>query len=226
MDNVTMQNNNTSDILKSLEELYLAKEYGAARKLLLESRDKLEPDLFHYNIGTIDAKNGEWGISRFHLEKALKSGFFDLRADHNLEYVKGKLQLQGLSSSVKLQDRLLDKAMSVNPALFHTTSLILILLLLLFIKRKIIKRAFVIILWLTISIVPVVAERLFLANISSAIVLQAAPRYEGPSAIFDKLSKISVGSKIIIREHDETWALVLAPYGLVGWVKREQLGVY
>ena len=221
-----MQNNNTTDLLKSLEELYLAKDYGAARKELLESRELFSPGIFHYNLGTIDAKKGNFAAGRFHLEKALKGDFHDVRVVNNLEQVKEKLHLQGLSQSTNYYDQILDQATSWNSLLPYSATLLLLIILLLLIRKKVIQHIAVILILGLVAVTPVVLEKYLVERVTSAIVLQPAPRYEGPSAIFDKLSTISVGSKIIIREHDEKWVLVLAPQSLVGWVKREKLGTY
>jgi hypothetical protein len=64
------------------------------------------------------------------------------------------------------------------------------------------------------------------SHLHLAIAFKDIPLQEGPSKIFAEKGKVKAGSKIIIGDFKDGWFFVKHPESLVGWVTREQLGLY
>jgi hypothetical protein len=64
------------------------------------------------------------------------------------------------------------------------------------------------------------------SHLHPAIAFKDIPLQEGPSKIFAEKGKVKAGSKIIVGDFKDGWFFVKHPESLVGWVTREQLGLY
>jgi len=107
------------------EELYLKKDYKGAISYLLQNKQQLNSGIFHYNLGTVYSKIGEYPAARFHLEKSIKEGYINSSSLNNLTYVKSQLQVDDISTSTNLPDELMNTALSIPPAAYMSLSLIL-----------------------------------------------------------------------------------------------------
>ena len=218
----------------SLEALYLEGDYHLVRRKLIQSKEKFDPGVFHYNLGTVLAKEGRLSASRYNLEKALHKGFIDSRVVGNLRAVKSVLMAKDLESSeAAWSDRTLNFALNVPQPLFLTSTLLLLLGALLLIHFKKVGKVMgkggrpVLIGGLfTLALVPFLVSQLYLKNIDYAINLEETILREGPSEIYPEIMALDAGSKFIIGDENNGWAFIESPNFLSGWVRRDKLAVY
>ena len=85
--------------LKSLEDLYLKKEYKQVRDKLLSLKGELDEGVFHYNLGTVYGKLGDYAAGRYNMELALKKGFHHTKVYKNLNYFRNQIPVLDIDSS-------------------------------------------------------------------------------------------------------------------------------
>lgn len=221
-----MENTSTVDLLKSLEAHYLKNEFQETQNLLLKAKDNYPRSLFHYNLGTVQAKAGEMGAARYNVEKSLKLGFYNSKSLNNLNYIKNTLSLNDLSTSTSYFDRGIDYLLLIPGDFYLTASLILVLMFTVAANffRKI--KIWVSVLVLLIALLPIGVNHFLLKRIHHAIVLKDIPVYEGPSKIYEKTYELPEGSKIIIGDKKKDWFFIKYPISLSGWVERDNLGIF
>lgn len=210
----------------TFEELYLKKDFRGAANYLLQNKQQLSSGIFHYNLGTVYSKMGDYPAARFHLEKAIKEGYINSSSLNNLTYIKTQLQVDDLSTSSLLPDQLMDTALAIPSSVYLSFSLLLLLLGLGLVKSKKIVRKMTMIIFAILIVLPVVFSQLYLEKINYAIAFKDVSLFEGPSKIFSEKGKVRAGSKIILGEFKEGWFYVKFPISLAGWISKDQLGIY
>ncbi|MBC7540593.1 MAG: hypothetical protein H7281_17345 [Bacteriovorax sp.] len=210
----------------AFDELYLKKDYKGAANYLLQNKQQLNSGIFHYNLGTVYSKMGDFPAARFHLEKAIKEGYINSSSLNNLTYVKAQLQVDDITSSTELPDQLMNTALTIPPAAYFSISLILLLLGISLLKSKKLIKKTSIVFFIVLIVAPVLFSQRYLDKINYAVAFKDVPIYEGPSKIFTEKGKVRAGSKIILGEYKEGWFYIKFPISLAGWISKDQLGLY
>ena len=221
-----MEDTSTTLTLKSLESLYLEGKYDEAKSLLLENKTIFTEGAFHYNLGTILGKQELLAASRYHLEKAIKKGYYDSKVQHNLNVVKGHLPADELLKADSIYDLAATKILEAPVSLYLAITLTLISALLLMIRLKLITRLRTIIMATVFSFCPILISYLWLEQISFAITLKDTPLYEGPSKIYSQITTLPAGAKFIVGEANNGWFYIQHPLSRVGWVYKDNLALY
>ncbi|MBT3584166.1 MAG: SH3 domain-containing protein [Halobacteriovoraceae bacterium] len=220
-----MSDHSTVEILKSLESLYLEGKYPQAKELLVKNKDQFEAGLFHFNLGTLNAKIGEFAVGRYHLEKSLKKGFYNHKLLKNLDVIKTKLELPNIHSESSAWDQSINHALDIPINFYLTATLILLVSTLLFIRAKIVKSLAVKIVIVMIALIPFGFSKIYLEDVNHAILLKESSILEGPSKIYPELQKVKAGTKLIIGENIDGWFFIKYPLAYSGWVSRTDLGI-
>ncbi|MDD4974495.1 MAG: tetratricopeptide repeat protein [Bacteriovorax sp.] len=215
-----------ASVSSTFEELYLKKDYKGAANNLLQNKQQLNSSIFHYNLGTVYSKMGDYPAARFHLEKAIKEGYINSSSLNNLTYVKSQLQVDDISTSTNLPDQLMNTALTIPPAAYSSFSLILLLLGITLLKSKKLIKKTSIVFFVALILAPVLFSQGYLNKINYAVAFNDVPIYEGPSKIFSEKGKVKAGSKIILGEYKEGWFYIKFPISLAGWISKDQLGLY
>lgn len=223
---VSTQDTGVSKEESSFEALYLKKDYKGAANYLLANKQQLNSGIFHYNLGTVYSKMGDYPAARFHFEKSIKEGYINSSSLNNLAYVKTQLQVDDLTTSTLLPDELMNYSLSIPGAAYLSFTLILILGGVLLVKAKKMKRKISIILFGILAISPLLFSQLYLEKINYAVAFKDISLYEGPSKIFAEKGKIRAGSKIVLGDFKEGWFYVKFPISLAGWISKDQIGLY
>ena len=216
-----MKNHNTDKILKSLQELYTKKQYKKGIDLLLSHKQDLSPQVFHYNLGALYIKTGKLGVARYHFEKSIKKGAQIPMNQHNIDAIKQNLKLYSPQkwSSEYLYEKTLEYPFSSYLGLSGLFALILLFL----IKKRNISNylmAFV----FTIS--PIIFYSIFVHGQTQGIALQEIQGLEGPSKIFEKVTSIPEGTKVILGKKNGPWYYITYPKKYTSWISQDQLGLY
>lgn len=219
-----MENTSMESLLKSLREDYQKGNFDAVTDALLKNKSSFSEGEFHYNLGTVYAKAGNFAVGRYHLEKAILKGYDSVAAKHNLLNVKDTIAVHDISNSKSVDDVMLSTSMGFGQEYYlFFTLLLMATTLFLFIKKSFGKIGLV--LMLLISLSPLGFKYLWLDKLSVALVFESAEVYEGPSGIFEKTGSVPKGAKVIFGKATEGWVFIERPVEYVGWIKSKDIGV-
>lgn len=210
----------------SFEALYVKKDYKGAANYLLRNKQSLNSGIFHYNLGTVYSKMGDYPAARFHFEKAIKEGYINSSSLNNLAYVKTQLQVDDLTTSSMLTDEAMNAALAIPSSAYLSLTLVLLLSGMLLVKAQKIKNKITMVLGFLIVLTPILFSQLYLEKVNYAVAFKDIPLYEGPSKIFSEKGKVRAGSKIILGEFKDGWFYVNFPISLAGWINKDQIGLY
>ena len=210
--------------MEELEKFYTQGKFEAARELLMARKDTLPEGLFHYNLGTLYAREGNLALGRYHLEKALSENFANKMLFNNLKTVKAELNVSDLGESENLSARMIDASLSLPPGIWLTFTLLLLLGLILAVRKKIVCGVVLPGIFFILAAIPLLYSQIYLNKMHHAVVLQDAEIYEGPSRIYSSAGVVRGGSKIIVGHSSNKQYLILYPQTLSGWIHRDYLG--
>jgi hypothetical protein len=179
--------------------------------------------LFHYNLGTLQVKLGNYALGRYHLEKAINQGFANEKSYKNLTVSKNLLKQNGMVDVNHWSTEIKFRFLSGPSDLILTFSLLLVLLGI-FISRKRMNLKKVI-LALSMGLLPYLYGVYLLNSTNIGITLGEVVVYEGPSKIFPSSGSIPAGSKLILSSIKDDWFFIKGPEGYVGWIEKSQLGI-
>lgn len=225
-----MGNNITTAMTKSsdqnFEELYLNKDFKGAADYLLKNKQLFSSGTFHYNLGTTYSKLGDHAAARFHLEKSIQEGYINSSSLNNLNFVKSKLEVDDVTTSSSIFDQSMNIATELPLAAYSLISLILFLIVIILLRFKKLQSRLRLATLVILAVAPLVFYSLIVAHLHPAIVFKDISLQEGPSKIFAEKGKVKAGSKILVGDFKDGWFFVKHPESLVGWVTKEQLGLY
>lgn len=210
--------------MKSLESLYLEKDFKSAKEYILKHRDQFDLGQFHYNLGTLHTKKEEFAVGRFHLEKALQEGYVNTKSLHNLEVVKEILKVDDAGNSAVLWDRILAGSKEIPVSAYLGMTIILLLILGLVVRLKLVIGKWVIIPLVLLTLAPLGFNYFYVSDISVVICLEDIQLREGPSKIYSESSTVDAGTKLITGESSGEWIFIKAPLHHAGWAHRDTLG--
>lgn len=206
---------------KSLESLYLKGDYKELKDNFLKNKDQYSAGIFHYNLGTVFAKEGNFAASRYHLEKAVKEGLLTPNLFSNLSFVKSKLSW----SESEAAPAIIEWALLLPAKAYISMSLGLLLVALLLIRPfKAARRWWV--LFLALSLLPVAIKWMAVDGHYMGIALKELKIHEGPSQIYEEKSLVPEGAKFVVSKEHDGWFFIEYPLHLTGWISKENIGLY
>lgn len=219
-----MGNLTTTQILQSLESLYLEGQFQKAVDYLIEHKTSLDEGHFHFNLGTIYGKMEQHAIGRFHLEKAIKKGYINSQSLNNLKAVEGKLLIEDVSNSDSFYERSVSSAMVYPTEIYLLLTLILVFITGMLIRLKVVKSFGAKFSIFAISFIPIIGFYFILSPLQFAISLEDISIMEGPSQIYEEKASLKAGSKIVVDKQSGDWFFIKLPAHKSGWIKRKSLG--
>lgn len=219
-----MSQTSMSAALQNLQDLYSNNKFQEGIDLLLESKSQWDSSQFHELLGAFHMKLDHYAAARYHFEMAMSKGAVGTTLNHNLDYV---LQQLGLGSNYHTTwwERMVDTLAMAPFELWASFSLLCLALAFWKMRQRLAmgKKTAIIVLWL-FALVPQIVYWGGLQGRTSAIVLQEAPLYEGPSAVFAAPKTIRAGEKVLIDRSSDGWAFIVSPKVLSGWIESKSLG--
>jgi hypothetical protein len=220
-DNNYILEDNIDNINQTLKNHYLKQEYAQAAEFLLANQSKLEPGIFHYQLGTVLYKLNDLPKARFHFEQARLLGMSGSEIQNNLNVVKHQLNVVG-------QEQIESMSSAIPYNLYHWSnysyfSFVLLFILLAGILKYYKKSKYLVITTLLLSLLPAGFWMIKTRQVLLAITKQETAVHEGPSAAFSSVRKLAAGTKIVATKRDGEWYLVDYPENFVGWIKLENL---
>lgn len=214
-----------SEVLKSLESLYIEGRYADAIELLAQSKDLLSAGQFHYNMGTLYLKMDEIGMARHQLEQAVNEGFLHTAALNNLQMVKQNLTAVDISLSQSVMDQIYNILYSIPFDGYLAISLLLLVICFFVMKKKLPSRWVISVPLFVIVLLSAYLNFYELERKNMGIALQEVEVFEGPSEIYKKKFSLSSGVKILLGQESDGWRYVERPVHFSGWVKVDSLGL-
>ncbi|MBL7664163.1 MAG: hypothetical protein JNM93_03440 [Bacteriovoracaceae bacterium] len=208
--------------MKSLQELYLNKDYQSLTEQLVKSREAFTDDAYYYNLGTVKFKQGDIAAARYYFEKSLSSGNFSSSLLHNLFVTNKNLQTSVYEEPVVYTDYLYQYSSLYPMEVYLMLSLILVTIIASF-KKFFSKN--VLLASITISFIPFLLGLYGDQFVKKAIVMEEAKLREGPSQIFSESTLVPSGLKIILGKEVDGWFYIESPVKFSGWVKKESIGI-
>ncbi len=201
---------------QSLNKLYTEGNFEDVFSKLETSKGSSE---YHYNLGTVYAKNSELVKARKHLELAYKDGYAPTQTLNNLNYVKQKLGVVNIEEPLSIEENILVFSESIPDFAIISFPLIVLILNIYFIKQL---SKYIIVLLLVICTLPY-GLKTFESSVSRSLSSKDLKVHEGPSEIFESLKEAPAGVKLYIKKIHDGWALISYPQDLRGWVREEDL---
>lgn len=218
-----MSNTNTAPTLKSLESLYVKGSFDEAIQGFIAQKSNFDPGPFHYNLGTLYAKKGDYAVARFHFEKAIKAGFIGDEVLNNLAVATKNLQVEKIEADNFFSDVYYSSLFSAFSITLMVIGIYLFLVLLLKKLQKINTRFMVIL--LVLGFLPIGIKYFLNKELQEAILLKKSVVKEGPSAIFESHQELPAGVKLIVTKPREGWYFIKYPTHFSGWIQNNDLGI-
>jgi hypothetical protein len=208
-------------VLEEFQKNFEAKDYNQALVVLLQNRDKFDPAVYEYNLGSVWARKEKFVESRVHFEKSIKLGLINKEVVSNLDMVKDQLGVGYLEEINTLEGKFINYTLGLDiytPIIL--SSLILIMFLSLMGKSiSIIKFSFS----LAIAAIPLVIYFHIDNNYQLNIVREEAIVRQGPSKIFPETQILPAGMKFISKKNANSWYNVIAPRSHRGWIQNPEM---
>jgi hypothetical protein len=216
-----MKDNSIEMNLKSLEPLYVEGKWAELIDSLNNMKAELPTGLYHYNLGTALIGRGDVGAGRYHLEVAMREGFYNNLVINNINTVK-----QGLPQVYESKmSHYFWKAIEVPKDFYYASSLVLLSALLIYIFRKKTITKLRLFSFLTLITIPSLFAFFGVSRFEQAIALTEVAVHEGPSKIYKQKNSIVPGMKIMVERKTDNWFFVKHPEVYAGWVDKEMLGL-
>jgi hypothetical protein len=220
-----MADTSTNKHVKELEELYLSGKYDELKSKLIKDRDSLSPGVFHYNLGTVFAKQGNLAAARYNLEKAKSLGFEHPALNKNLSSILKTVEIQ-TNPEIPASSKALNYFMGTSEGLFLLFSLVLILFVSILYRMKLFRNKIVLALSIVICLSPLGVKKYYYnTNYVTGVNIRDAKVFEGPSEIYPTIKEIVGGQKLILGKSYEDWIFIASPIEFSGWIKRKDLGI-
>lgn len=221
-----MADSSTQDILKTLKVSFEQSNYKNGINFLLEKKDDLPKDTFHFYLGNLYLKQGDLGAGRYNLEKARKLGYDHQILENNIKFVEGKVSEYGSFRSEEVSSIIVETAMQMPLQFDILIASILILIVVAAKKFKFILTNAVFAALLVLAILPLGFKGLAMQGLTEAVVLKEAKVYDGPSKVFSDIRDLPGGVKVLLSTENDGWFFIEYPRQLNGWILAEDIGIY
>jgi hypothetical protein len=221
-----MKNFNTDEFLKSLEPLYLENQWEEAITRLNESRELLDPWIYHYNAGTLYSNMQSYGAGRYHLEKALMYPGDRSLVMANLDFVLDKLGPIDFSFGLTQLESWAIYLLGFPEQYAILISILLLILFSVVWRFRPAKRWYTFMLCVLLAVVSVALDQFWVRTYSVGIVIEDVEVRIGPSEIFEEKTKIRAGTKLLFRSSESAqWYQIIKPQRFIGWIPASKSGL-
>lgn len=214
-----MEDTTIEDILKTVEALHRQNDFAGAKKLLEEHQSDLDPGVWHFNLGVLNAKLDQWALARFHFLKADERGFSEPDLVSNQKIVEEKLDLQKLEKPISTGDYLTKAALIGSQGIFLSISFVFLIMGIVSLWKKAGSKIFAVFISLAILITGL---NFWILSWNKYVVINPAPVFDGPSVIFQNRGEIPPGVMIIVKRQGD-WEKIIFPSRFEGWIKAVDL---
>lgn len=215
-----MEDTTIEDVLKTVQALYDQKDYRGAIHLLEEKSSYVSPGLWHYNMGTLNAKIDDLPFARFHFLMAEKYGYSSTELNSNKKLVEVKLETEKYEKPIATRDYLIKGSLEASDGgIFTMLSFLLIIVSIIFaIKKTALKYVMI---TLMASFV-FLGLNFWVQSWDEFVVINSSTIYDGPSTIFETQNEIPAGV-MLVASREGKWLKIFYPSRFIGWVDEVNL---
>lgn len=214
-----MEDTTIEDLLQTVEKFYAQKDYANALKTLESGKGKISQGLWHYNMGTVYGKLGDWPMARYHLLEALEDGYSDQPVLINKSLVEEKLGVVKLEKPLSVIDHAVNAGLGASHGILTSVSLLLLIFGLVIYFKKSSFKLFICLLLFSSS---ALLLNWWITSWNKSVVITAQSIHEGPSSIFGSRSELPPGIFIVTKKNGE-WLKIIYPSRFQGWIKNAGL---
>lgn len=200
--------------------MYQEKKYDEGIQLLNDNKQKLDPGLYHFNLGTLLLKKEELAFGRYQLELAIKNGFYTTESIKNLNSAKELLNVAQFEETNAWEST--SQVLYTAPWDFFLFFSLIFFAVLLFFWKKLANKT-IKVLCVIIALLPMTFPVIFINNNFGVATLKEQPVFEGPSEVFDKSNELPVGIKVLVKDNRDGWYKIITPERFSGWIKRDSI---
>jgi hypothetical protein len=210
-----LEDTTIEDVLKTIETYHNQKDYAAALSTLKQNQGKIAPAVWHFNMGTIQAKLENLPLARYHLLMAEEEGLSSSALVNNKILVETKLDVSRYEDASGTSDYLVKAGLLASQGILTSLSLLFVIFGIISLwKRARLKLSAS----LFITTLTILGLNWWIQSWNKVIVLTPQVVHEGPSGIFEGLTEVPEGVMLIISHHDG-WARIIYPSRFQGWIK-------
>ena len=204
--------------MKAFEQHLNRGEWEEARNSLEQSKNELDPAVYWFKLGLIDAGQENWSDARISLLKSQKLASLE-ETKSNLKLVESKLSVDQYESPREMRDYAINSLHYLGTEIALTLNLALLVLGLWNFRktRNIMKFSMILVLMVSLS-----GLSLWTHRWPWYVFVNEAPVFAGPSEIFEQVGSVPKSIKVLGIQKD-SWIKVIYPSRLEGWVKKENL---
>lgn len=214
-----MEDTTIEDVLKTFEDYYVKKDFANALLVLQKHEKELPKDIWHYNVGTVQAKLENWPLARYHFLMAENQGLTVPELKQNKEVVETRLQVEKLERPLDVSDYVYQYASAASEGFFTTFSLLLLVMGLFILKRG---ASLLKVVALTVLVLLPLGCSWWVKTWPRAVVSSPQVVREGPSQIFAERQELPAGVLIIFRGSGD-WKEIIWPSRYSGWILKNGL---
>lgn len=211
----------SDEALLKFKKLYLEQDFHEAKKWLSENQDKFDQGVYHYNLGTLEAKKEDFAQARFHFELAHKWGISSNALSKNLNFTKNELGINNFEKAINWKDYWYKAGLGISIDFVWSFFFLLLSIALLGKYFKELRKIFVLSL-IVLGITPLLLKYFYFNQFHYVVSLGHGVIYEGPSKVFSVSTEAPKGAKLLVKDQKEGWLEVLAPVKAVGWIEKKQ----
>lgn len=182
-------------------------------------REKISPGVWHFNMGTVQAKLSRPAEARYHFLEARKNGLQEEALTQNLELVENQLEVVKLEKPIEPLDYAVKFGLWAENGFFNMLSLLFLLGGLLILKKE--KKYWVLAVTVFVATIPL-GIGMWVRSWDKAVNLVPHEVLDGPSAIFASHGELPPGVMVITKRSGD-WVEIIYPSRFRGWVKRTGL---
>ncbi len=214
-----MEDTTIEDVLKTVETLYVNKEYQKALEILNANKKNISSPVWHYNVGTFYGKLENWPLARYHLTIAEWEGLRSKEVSLNKHLVESKLEIAKLERPTSLQDYFVKGGIEASQGILSLISFIFVFIGLIFFWRQKIQKIFLACLAMgSIAL----GMNLWIHSWDKMIVINSQTIKDGPSEIFGQHDEVPTGVMIVGKSKGD-WIEIIYPSRFQGWIKNTGL---
>jgi hypothetical protein len=190
-------------------------DYPNAMNELEKVREKISPGVWHFNMGTVQAKLSRPAEARYHFLEARHMGLQEEALTQNLQFIEDQLEVVKLEKPIEPMDYAMKFGLWAENGFFTMLSLILLLGGLLVLKRE--KKYWVLAVTIIVAAIPI-GIGTWVNSWDRSVNLVPHEVLEGPSAIFASRGELPPGVMVITKRSGD-WVEIIYPSRFRGWIK-------
>lgn len=198
--------------MNELNSLLAEGKLEKAKEIINQSQQ--EQPIKFFNLSLVEFKQENFAKSFYYLEKAQSQGLISKEVFDAKSKLIAKLGTKSIINSYSLKSSVFLYAYGYDANIFITTVILITFLATVLIR----KTKYLIGGGVLIPAVLIGSFYFNLKSLNGGVTVDAQPIYRGPSRIFEQVSILPSGIKVLYEENGKDWKYIKYPESLKGWI--------